>query len=460
MIASMCDTASEMHMDKRIVIVGGGPAGIEAALTAAHAPSNVTIISAHPLASWHKLMPSRVWLTALDTLDAARSLGLRSIPSSPQAFDFAHMTAYSEHIAQAWNAQHVQLLQSSGVTMLIGHATLLSPHRLRVIAPDGRTTDISADVLIIATGTSAHVPGFLAPDGLRVFSPDTLDRLRALPRTLLLIGDGPIGFEFAHLFNQLQIEVTWLVPADGPRCRVIPEADHFLTTILTRRGVRIIAAAPLTGLERRADSITALLPTNQSYAADMAFVAFGSQQAIEPLNLEAAGRSRTPQGGVRVNAYGQTDVATVYLVGDALQPGAANVAMAQARVAALHASGQVVAPHQWMSMITTFHSNPQIAKVGVLTSDDPTLQSVTLPFRACLKPSIAGYPEGQFTLAWNQQRQVVGGLAMGYQAADALTPVAVAIKLQGTIDDFTTLYGPHPTISELVFIAARRSVNQ
>jgi pyruvate/2-oxoglutarate dehydrogenase complex dihydrolipoamide dehydrogenase (E3) component len=447
-------------MDKRIVIVGGGPAGIEAALTAANYTSNVTIISTHPLASWHKLLPSRVWLTALDTLDAARGLALRMIPSSPQAVDFAQLTAYIENIAHNWNSQHVQHLQCSGVSILIGAAQLLSPHHLRVITSDASTIDISADVLIIATGTPAHTPAFLAPDGLRVFSPDTLDRLRALPRTLLLIGDGPVGFEFAHIFNQLQIEVTWLVSPNGPHCRVIPEADHFLTTILTGRDVRIVATEPLTGLERRAESIVAWLPSNQSHVADIAFVAFGSREAIGRLNLEAAGISRTPQGNIAVNAYGQTDVATVYLVGDALQPRAANIAMAQARVAALHASGQPVAPYQWMSMITTFHSNPQIAKVGLLPSDDPALQSVTLPFSACLKPSIAGYPEGQFTLAWNQQRHVVGGLAMGYQAADALTPVAVAIKLQATIDDLATLYGPHPTVSELAFIAARTSVNQ
>ena len=134
--------------------------------------------------------------------------------------------------------------------------------------------------------------------------------------------------------------------------------------------------------------------------------------------------------------------------------------MAHARVAALHATGQETEPYDDSCMVIPFLSNPQVAQVGVLSAADNSIRSVQVAMQSALKTHISGHTEGFLKLAWNRNRQVVGGMAVGYQAADALAPVAVAIKTKTTIDTLASLYGPHPSISELPFMAARAACRQ
>ncbi len=449
-------------MNKRIVVIGGGPAGVEAASTASHYTDPVTIVSDRPVGAWHQLLPSRVWLTAVDNLYTTLgpfASATSGLPDRSQ-FDLAEVRAHADRIATRWSAQQARKLQDLGVRTITGKASFQSPGQLTIASDSEGDITIEADAFIVAAGSTPFVPPPLAPDGRRVFSPGTAHEMPNLPATMIVIGDGPTGFEFVHIFSALNIDVTWLVLPGGPSCAIAPDADPFLVDMLQRKGVRILPGEPVVELERYDERVAAVKPNGTRYEAEMAFVTIGNQPNVAPLNLKAAGVQVDARGSVRADGYGQTNIEGIYVAGDARKVRAGSVSMAHARVAALHATGQKTEPYDETCMVIPFLSNPQVAQVGVLSADDDSIQSVEVPMQSGLKTHISGHTEGFIKLAWNRNRQVVGGLAVGYQAADALAPVAVAIRTEAMIETLASLYGPHPAMSELPFMAARAACLQ
>ena len=445
-----------------IAVIGGGPAGVEAATTAAPYADAVTIVSDRPIGAWHQLLPSRVWLAAVDNLYPTPGPlpSKTGTPSDKGQFILAEVNAYADRIAGQWRAQQARKLHDLGVRIIEGKASFQSPGRLTIAnASDGDMT-IEADAFIVAAGSTPFVPSPLAPDGKRVFSPSTAHQMPHLPANMIVIGDGPTGFEFVHIFSTLNIDVTWLVLPGGPSCAIAPAADAFLVDMLRKRGVKIRPGEPVAELKRYEDHIAAVKSDGTRHQAEMAFVTIGNRPNVAPLNLETVGVKVDARGSVRSDGYGQTNIRGIYVAGDARQIRAGNVSMAHARVAALHATGQETEPHDETCMVIPFLSNPQVAQVGVLSAADHSVRSVDVAFQSGLKTHILGHTEGFLRLAWNQNRQVVGGLAVGPQAADALAPLSLAIKTKTTIDTLASLYGPHPAISELPFTAARAACMQ
>ncbi|MCY4079895.1 MAG: FAD-dependent oxidoreductase [Caldilineaceae bacterium] len=449
-------------MQKQIVVIGGGPAGVEAAATAAPYAAAVTIVSERPIGAWHQLLPSRVWLTAIDNLYASQGPPASATKRLPDMsrYSLSEVHAHADRIGRQWSAQQARKLQDLGVKFIEGKASFQSPSQLLIASEADDAITVAADAFIVAAGSTPFVPPTLAPDGRRVFSPATAHKMPHLPASMIVIGDGPTGFEFVHIFSALNIDVTWLVLPGGPSCAIAPDADPFLIDMLLRRGVQIRPGEPVAELKHYEDHVAAVKPDGLRHKAEMAFVTIGNRPNVAPLNLEAAGVHVDARGSVRTDGYGQTNVAGIYAAGDARQVRAGSVSMAHARVAALHATGQETEPYDESCMVIPFLSNPQVAQVGVLSATDDSIRSVQVAMQSALKTHISGHTQGFLRLAWNRDRQVVGGLAVGYQAADALAPVAVAIKTKTTIDTLASLYGPHPSISELPFMAARAACRQ
>lgn len=449
-------------MQKRIVVIGGGPAGVEAATTTAPYAAAVTIVSDRPIGAWHQLLPSRVWLAAVDILYASQGPLASATERLPDMsrYSLSEVHAQADRIGRQWRAQQARKLQDLGVKFIKGKASFQSPSQLLIASEADDAIMVAADAFIVAAGSTPFVPPPLAPDGRRVFSPATAHKMPHLPASMIVIGDGPTGFEFVHIFSALNIDVTWLVLPGGPSCAVAPDADPFLIDMLLRRGVQIRPGEPVAELNHYEDHVAAVKPDGSRHEAEMAFVTIGNRPNVAPLNLEAVGVQVDARGSVRTDGFGQTNVAGIYAAGDARQVRAGSVSMAHARIAALHATGQETEPYDETCMVIPFLSNPQVAQVGVLSAAHDAIRNVEVPMQSALKTHISGHTQGFLRLAWNRNRQVVGGLAVGYQAADALAPVSVAIKTKTTIDTLASLYGPHPSISELPFMAARAACRQ
>lgn len=415
----------------RLIVLGGGPAGIEAARTAAPY-AEVTLISLDAPGTWRPLV-SRVWLSAV-------TAGERSVPT---------IAARAERTIAAWREHCASLLASLEVRVIAGRAHLLGPGRVALMNADGEPEqELTADAVIVATGATEIFPPGLAPNHGRILADTELDTLADTPERALVIGDGTSGFELCHILNLLGAAVTWLVPDAVPQTYLASEVDGYLTRLLERQGVQVMPNARVQRLVAGAQEVMALLADGTRLVADVAMLVTDYRSAPETVGL--------PAKQAQIDMYGQTKWRGVYLVGDALEPATASVAMAQARAAALHAVRRASGPADTRNIVRSFMERPQVAKIGRLVTEGAH-GSVTAALTESLAAHIYDAPEGFLTLTWDHAGRVAGAVAVAPNAAEVLAPVAIAMRMGMRVDDLAATYGPHPSLSELAAIAARKA---
>lgn len=434
-----------MNQHKRIVIIGAGPAGVQAALAASGAGHNVTLISESApggRAAWQTLLPSKMWLSP-------------GANSSPEA-----MRARYEQVAGAWQKQLAEELERAGVDLRLGTATFVSAHEIQILPPEGGYPDqISADAVIVATGSVPFVPPGLQPDGKKIFSPHQIWQIPILPRSMVVIGAGGPATEYVDAFSRLGVRITWITGPVGVLSAFPPDAGRFIAQVMEQRGVRILARLMAREIKEDANGIAVHTADGAKHAAEMAFVAIGLRPDLDRLNLPAAGVRVGSSGGCATDPYGRTSVQHIYLVGDAASPLSANISMAQGRQAGWHAAGLDVPPVQLEHAVMAIYTQPQVAMVGRMSDRVEPLNKVRVPFSACLRSYLTEPRQDENTgfveIAYDAARRITGAIAVCPEAAEILTALAVAVRAGLTIDELATVYPAHPTFSELAIIAAR-----
>ncbi len=446
-------------MSKHIVIIGGGPAGIEAALASRRGGAIVTIISDGPLggrAGWHSLLPSKVWLSAAGTTvkstDGSTSTDLFDRPElAPE-----EVVQRISRVKQAWHQEQTAALNNLGVKIVEGTASFTDSKTVAVRDREGREIDLfEADAFIVASGSVPIFPPNLKPDGKRVIAPRFASHLNALPRSMIVVGAGATGCESAYLFTRYGVEVTWIVDHFGILPQMNQELGRALGAALVHQGVRVIQGQMVERLER-GEGVTAVLEDGARIQADMAFVAIGRKPDWARIDFSAAGLAPDAAGHINVDQFGRTGNTRIYLVGDAAGgPMVANKAMVQAHIAGRHAAGVAVNAYDPDLVVQVTYTEPQAAQLGQ-TEVVEGVTSARIPYSAALKSHLVGVDEGFLQIFYNEtDRQLRGALAFGSHAADILTPLSIAISLQATVDQLAEIFAPHPTLSELAFIAAR-----
>lgn len=446
-------------MSKHIVIIGGGPAGIEAALASRRAGANVTIISDGPLggrAGWHSLLPSKVWLSAADAgFESAEVSKLAVLPNKPALAPEGVVQRISQ-VKQAWHQEQVAALDNLGVTIIEGTASFTDRKTVAVRDREGREIDlVEADAFIVASGSVPIFPPDLKPDGKKVIAPRFASHLNVLPRSIIVVGAGATGSESAYLFNRFGVEVTWIVDQFGVLPQMNQQLGSALGSALVRQGVRVIQGQAVERLER-GEGVTAVLADGTRVVAEMAFVAIGRRPDWANIDFSAAGLAPDSAGQINVDQFGRTANTRVYLVGDAAGgPMVANKAMVQAYIAGCHAAGVPVKAYDPDLVVQVTYTEPQVAQLGQ-TEIVEDVTSARIPYSSALKPHLIGEDEGFLQIFYNKRdRQLRGAVAFGAHAADILTPLIIAISLRATVDQLAAIFAPHPTLSELAFIAAR-----
>ncbi len=450
-------------MLRTVCVIGGGPAGVEAARAAAGAGARVTLVSEGPIggrAGWDSLVPSKVWIAAASLLEHAETAEARGLISrARQPLDPAAVLAYIRRVASDWSGQQAAQLAALGVSVLQGLAVFEAPRRLAVHGTDGQLVGrIEADAIIIASGSVPRFPPAMRPDGKRVIAPRFMSSLEQLPSDMIVVGGGVTGAEFVSLFARLGVRVQWLVGPRGVLPGFVAEAGQILTEHLSRQGVELLRGQLAQRIEQTGSGVTVVMADGTSHRAAMVFLAIGRTPDLARLNLAAIGLAPAGDGRLATDLFGRTAVPGVYAIGDATGgPMLANRAMAQAWIAGRHAAGAVTPPFQPEAIIHAVYSAPEIAQVGMLAS--PEAQVVRVPLSRSLKLHLLDHAEGVLMVAYHpQKRHVLGALAAGYHAAELLTPFAIAIQQPTTLDALAVTYSAHPTVSELAFEAARAAL--
>jgi dihydrolipoamide dehydrogenase len=425
-----------------LIIIGGGPGGIEAARTATQAGAKVTLIADGAIggrAGWHSLLPSKVWLGGVE--------------GHGRGIDTQRVLTRLHETRDAWSVQQERMLRELGVSLIRG-TVAFSGERAVVVANGDDTRTLTADRFIVATGSVPVFPEQLKPDGRRVIAPRLMSSLNTLPRSIVVIGAGATGCEFAHLFSALGLEVDWVVDTYGILPTYHPVAGERLGEVLAARGVRIHRDLTAVAIERGDSQVVVMLSDGTELTAEMAFSAIGRRPDLDRLGLKHAGlgAGEVPPA---VDGYGQTVNPAIYMVGDAAgAPMVVNKAMTQARIAARHALGEPTPPYDPHLLVWATYTAPEIAQVGEVSGD--SLAEVELAYAEALKPWLRPSREGVVRLFYDEAtRRLLGGLAIGDHAADVLAPVLVARRFGATIDEMAYLYAAHPTFGELAFAAAR-----
>ncbi len=431
---------------------------------AVDAGARVTLIGAEPpggRAGWHSLLPSKVFLTAADSLGLAQRFQTLGLGEANKAPEVEAMVQRIHALSQSWSDDQIAGLSQRGVQFLDGRASFLDSHRLRVIPDEARPTDLEADAIIVASGSVPIFPPNLKPDGGRIIAPRFVGKLERLPASLIIVGGGVTGTEFVYAFNRLGVDVTWIVDEFG----VLPPFDREVVSVLveaiaSRNVVRHEGVAADSAVAND-EEVTITLRDGRSCRAEMAFIAIGRRPDMAGLNLKAAGLPGDPRRGIKVGGYGRSVVPHIYAVGDVTGlPMTANKAMAQGWIAGRHAAGALLDPYRSETLVEAVYTDPQVAQAG-LSEDEAhghghPVRVLRLGYEANLKAVLLNETEGFVKLVADaNDGTLLGASAVGAHAADVLAPVVLGIRLGARLEDLAALFAAHPCLGELVFAAAR-----
>ncbi|NLE82794.1 MAG: NAD(P)H-quinone dehydrogenase [Rhodococcus sp.] len=459
----------------RIVIIGGGPAGYEAALVAAQYGATVSLIDSDGVGGACVLfdcVPSKTFIASTGVrtdLRRANDLGINLDPNQA-AIELPQIHSRVKSLAQAQSSDIRARLQSVGVELLSGTAELTDPevgmatHQVCATLGNGEKRTLAADVVLIATGASPRIIPGAEPDGERILTWRDLYDLDELPEHLVVIGSGVTGAEFVSAYTEMGVKVTLVSSRD----RVLPGEDAdaalVLEDALAERGVALVKHARAESVERTANGIVAKLADGRTVEGSHALMTVGSVPNTNDLGLDKVGLELDKGGYLRVDRVSRTSAPGVYAAGDCtgLLP-LASVAAMQGRIAMYHALGEGVSPIKLKTVASAVFTRPEIATVGVSQSaiDDGEVpaRTVMLPLNTNPRAKMSGLRRGFVKIFCRPATGVViGGVVVAPTASELILPITIAVQNNLSVNDLAQSFSVYPSLSGSITEAARQLI--
>lgn len=443
-----------------VVIVGGGPAGYEAALVARQLGAEVTLITREGLggsAVLTDVVPSKGLIAVAEVLTrAAESTALGIVLSGAPKPDLQAVNARLLRLAAQQSSDIEQRLVSEGVQLVRASAELDGDS---VIAAGQR---YSADAVLIATGAQPRVLQSAQPDGERILTWKQLYSLAELPEHLIVVGSGVTGAEFASAYHALGSAVTLI----SSRGRVLPSEDAdaaaVLESVFARRGIEVVANARAVSATRTDTGVSVQLQDGRAVVGSHCLMAVGAVPNTSDLGLAAAEVQVDAAGFIQVDRVSRTSRRGVYAAGDCTGGMMlASTAAMQGRTAMRHALGDAVAPLDAGNVSAAVFTNPEIATVGVtqaqVDSGSVAAHVVMQPLATNPRAKMQQLADGFVKLFCQPgSRAIIGGVVVGPNASELIHSVSIAVSQRIAVDDFAAAFTVYPSISGSVAEAARR----
>jgi dihydrolipoamide dehydrogenase len=448
-----------------VAIVGSGPGGYVSAIKGSQLGLKVALIEKYlkfggTCLHWG-CIPTKALLLNADLYEKALNGKEFGILYKDINLDFRLVKARKDKIVKKLSMGTEFLMKKNKISTYQGKGRLVAPGTIQVEGQE--VAEIRAKNMVIATGSEAKLLPGLEPDGHTILTNKEILDLDRVPKSLLIIGAGAVGIEFASIFARFGADVTIVEMLP----RILPledrEISEELKKLLLRRGIKILTETRLQDVKVSEEGVhvqvTSVNGETKELAAEKLLVAVGRQPVSEEIGLEKL-RVATSRGYITVDSNMRTNIQGIYAIGDVVPTQAlAHLAAHEGMHAVESIAGREPYPINYGLVPNCTFSNPEVASVGLSEQSAREagydVATSKFPFAAVSKATIMGENEGFVKLvSESKYRQILGVHMIGPHVTELISECAAFIGLEGTAADISHLIHPHPTISEGIMEAA------
>lgn len=447
----------------KLTIIGAGPGGYVAALKAAQFGAQVTVIEDTEVGGTclnRGCIPTKALVASAEALHKARSLDDYGIDISGEIIpNLARIIERKNKVVSVQVKGIRSLFKSWGVTLIEGRGMILTPEKVEVQKKDGSIDVIETDKLIIATGSRpAQIPIFPF-DGEHIMSSDDALNIKSIPKSLIIIGAGVIGCEFACIFRELGTDVTMVEMVARAVSTEDPEISEVLEKELKKKKIKLMTGVKVERVEGQHDGIHVYLADGKELIAEKLLVSIGRSLNTENIGLEALGIKKGSRGEIAVNEKMETNIGGIYAIGD-VTGGIllAHMASKEGIIAAYNACG-IEKKIDYSVVPAAIFTSPEIGSVGLrehhAQEKGMKIKTGHFQFRGLGKAHAMGEIAGMLKIVADADTdKVLGVHIIGPHASDLVHEGALAIKSGLTVRELADMIHAHPTLAEGLMEAA------
>jgi dihydrolipoamide dehydrogenase len=447
-----------------VTIVGGGPGGYVAAIRASQVGMKVCVVERDKLGgvclNWG-CVPSKALLKSAEMYNSFKKSQEFGISHTGLAYDFSKIIARSRGVADRISKGVEYLMKKNKIEVISGTAKLISKNSIDVTKENKVIETIRSKNIILATGgRTRSIPG-IDIDRKKIITSTEAMSLPEQPKSMIIIGGGAIGVEFAYFYNSFGTKVTIVEMLSSILPNEDKEISKILDSSLKKTGIDILTDTKVEGIKIGQDVTVTVAGKDgrKEITGNMALMAVGVQANIEDLGLETIGIN-TERGFIAVNEFGRTSVENIYAIGDVAGPPLlAHVASHEGITAIDHIAGKAKHGIDKMNIPSCTYCQPQVASVG-LTEEAAVAKGYKIkvgrfPFRPLGKAMAIGETEGTVKLIFDAKYgELLGAHIIGSEATEMIAELGVAKALETTWEELHRTMHAHPTLSEAVMEAA------
>lgn len=443
-----------------VVVIGSGPGGYVAAIKASQRGKKVAVIEKGDLGGVCLnvgCIPTKTLLANAEIMHKIKHAEDFGITAGPVSFDFAKMKQRKDGVVDKLRKGVGMLFQANGITLFRGAAEFMSPQELKVKGQDNLI--VRGEKIIIATGSEPlDIPAFPC-DGEKIFNSTTILDWSSLPKTLVVIGGGYIGCEFASLYAEFGVKVIVLEALPSIIMMQGKAVSEALTAAFKKKGIDVRTNVFVEKVEKTSSGAIVKLKDQSTVECDAVLVSVGRKVVSKQLGLDKAGVLVDDKGAIPVNERMETNVPGIYAIGDVTgKVMLAHVASHQGIVAGACATGQDASMH-YEAVPAVIFTHPEIATVGMTLEQaaEAGHQAIAgkFPFQALGKSIAAMETDGFAQVVLDKKTgQILGAQVVGDQASVLIAQMALAIANELTVDCLTDTIHAHPTVAEAWLEAA------
>ncbi len=444
-----------------LLIIGGGPAGTQAATTAATLGARVTLVEKDIVGGAAHLwdcIPSKTMAASALRHTSVRNAAKLGLINDPGEVDPVMLSERIKEITSDIHHNLVELLDDQNVEQIEGTGRFIGEHTAVADTVDGER-QIRFDKALVSTGSKPRVPDWAPVDGKRVLTTRDCYDLDGVPEHIIVIGSGVTGVEFTHIFEAMGSEVSLVVS----RRQILPHRDAEVAAVLEEgfieRGVHLVIGARAEAIDVEGDIVAVRCNDGRVIRGSHALLAVGSVPLTEGLGLENAA-VETDRGYITVDEFQRTSAPHIYAAGDVTgQMPLSSVASMQGRKIARHALGLAVDPLDLDKVTEAIFTEPEIASVGLAEVDAAAqgrkVRTTKVPFTSNARSVLQDFTRGFVKVTSDPATNVVlGGTIVGHRASELIGIIALAVQARVTTNTLVDTLLAHPSMIEAISDAA------